>query len=163
MTTDRCPVAPADPDRLGRNEYAAWIAHLESCAACAEAWDTADPSRMFRALCGEPLPEAVLEAVSDTVLRVIAADLQADRARRRRAWLATAAAALLGAAFGSTAFHGPAREPASVARTAEIDAIRAHDDHADVRVTTTSDEVRIVDLTVGGNQVVMIFDERMQL
>ncbi len=163
MSARRCPVAPSDPDARGRTERAAWLEHLDACDACAEAWDAEDPSRMFRALRDEPLPVAILDAVSDGVARAIDADRIAARHRRTRAWLATAAAVVLGVGLGWTAFRSPERgvaRPDAVANAAGADASGAH---ADVRLTSSAEGVQVVDLTVGDRQVVMIFDERMQL
>jgi hypothetical protein len=163
VTGNCCPVAPADPELLDRHARAAWFAHLDRCEACATSWDAEDPTRMFRVLQDEPLPTELLESVSDAVARAIDGDEIAERARHRRAWMATAAAAVLGAALGWTAFRAPETGPPGASRIVLAIDPEPIDVHAEVRLTSSSKGARIVDLTVGESQVVMIFDERMQL
>ena len=163
MNGGRCPPAPADPDAPDRRAREAWVAHLDACHACADAWDADDPTRMFRVLGDEPLPTALLDAVSAGVALTIEADRFADRRRRTRAWMATAAAVVLGAALGWTAFRSPGDGPTPPAAIAATAGPGAADEHADVRLTSSTDGVQAVALTAGDRQVVMIFDERMQL
>ena len=163
MTPARCPGAPHGPAGTDRRTRAAWLAHLDTCDACAGAWDADDPTRMFRVLRDEPVPAAILEAVSEHVSLAIESGRFSDRRRRARAWMANAAAVVLGAALGWTAFRSPGGGTARPATVATAGGAGAVDEHADVRLTSSTEGVQVVDLTVGDRLVVLIFDERMQL
>lgn len=153
--TRGCPALPTDPDGLDRREAAALRDHLDACAGCRRAWIAAEPSRLFAALADDPIPDAVLEAVSIGVARAIAI----ERRRGARAWTSVAAIALA-AVLGAGLLRLPER--AAVSDRFAVAGFAATE-RAAVRLTAPDEGVRMVDLTVGDRQLVMIFDERMPL
>lgn len=144
------PVAP-DWEVAGRDERRRWIEHLEGCPDCRAAWIGDDPTRLFAALADDPLPADLLDDVSREVMRAVVPPVPAARIRRRAvaAWAAgLALAAALAPWWGS---RDDVRDIAAVAEPAEV------------HVLDASDSTRVVDVTVGGTQVVMIFDEELEL
>jgi len=133
-------------------------AHLRACAACRAAWLREEPTRIFSLLSEAPVPQGILEGVSRQVAASIERPVRKSGAVAPIAFpgLAAAAAALvLALATGWLVLA-----PSSTSRPVAAQAAPAH---ADVELLSSPGEGRVVDLTVGDTQVVMIFDPRLEL
>jgi hypothetical protein len=150
-------------DAAPEAERAEMLAHLRACGACRSRWLRDDPARIFALLAEVPVPPSVLSAVSRGVASAI------DRPRVRAEAVAPirfpgvaawAASLLLCLATGWLVVGAPSRP----VRIAQAPAARAAvETHADVELLSSPGEGRVVDLTVGDTQVVMIFDSRLEL
>jgi hypothetical protein len=155
-------------DSASAAEREAWVTHVDACAECRARWLADDPSLMFALLAREPIPDAVLDAVSDTVAAEIRHDEKRPAANRFRAWpvaAALAAAALLLVAI-LVPWSGPGTESRDVGPVVELpidDAAVPASLGLGVEVLSTPGRAQVVDLTVGEMQVVMIFDEEVDL
>lgn len=139
------------------------LRHLTACVTCRSALAGEDPSRIFSLLGRAPVPPEILDQVS----RGVAAGI-ADRAGRRGAGGVTVArlrlagalaASLLLAALLGLPLLGPSSPgPEVVAEAGPSAAPRAA-----IELVERADRAEVFDLTVGGTQVVMIFDEGMEL
>jgi len=162
-------------DHLQPNEIAEFYAladerrdaaldHLGECAACRAAWLAADGSRVFSLLARSPIPEDRLEQLSrrlDTALD----ELQPRGAARGLFRVASIAASLLLAAvLGAVLWNheGPAER---VARMEQIDVLPPLDEEiAGMQVVETpSEDSQTLSLKVGETQILMIFDESIEL
>ena len=138
------------------------LAHAAECAACRAALLDEDPTRIFAFLSDAPIPESVLDEVMDAVrLGIVEQGPAPGWATQALGWLRpavawAAAAGLAGVLLlvagsrvrpgaGATAGLAPAAVPASV------------------ELIGAPPSARVVDLTVGDTQVVMIFDEGLAL
>lgn len=108
-----------------------------------------DASSVFSLLGEAPLPEGLTDAVSRGVSEAIDRDSRATPSR-----LAWAAALLLAVGVAWLAADAPAPPVPGGPGPAP---------RASVTLQAPSGQARLVDLTVGATQVVMIFDEEMDL
>jgi hypothetical protein len=128
------------------------LEHVRSCAACRRGFVGDDPSKLFALLALRPIPGKTLERVSSGVTAALdGAERGPGEGRRMVAGLAAAIvlAALLGGAL---------RGPLSPGSEGETAGERSH-----VAVLSPAGAAPVVDLTVGDTQVVMIFDERLEI
>jgi hypothetical protein len=140
------------------SEHDETLAHLRVCGACRAKWLREDPTRVFALLASAPVPEPVLRSVSRQVSAAI------DRPVRRSEPVAPIAfpgvAAAAAALILALATGWLALAPSNLSRPV---AGQAAPPHADVELISSPGEGRVVDLTVGDTQVVMIFDPRLEL
>lgn len=140
-------------------ERATALDHIASCTPCRDLLLAADSSAVFGLLAAEPLPAWVLDSVSAGVEAALderktrflrpAAAAPLPWTRLAAAW----AAAVLLAALSSLYLLRPDRVTPSSSPLAL----------AGVEVMETPSAARVLDLTVGDTQVVMIFDEGIEL
>lgn len=163
-----CVAAPArpDPDCDARG----WAEHVDACGPCRDAWVAEDPSRVFALLALEPIDDAVLDAVSADVAREVRSWPSGRGVRPwRRVAAIAAAVGLAGALFSlsrdrslelaaGAALDGTRLEVAGAARGDEALATRAS-----VFVRDSPGVADVVDVEMGDIQVVMIYDERLDL
>lgn len=166
----RCPEATAwtELEALDRAERLALLEHARGCQACRGLLCAGDPSRAFALLALRPVPQAALDRVSARIAAAIdprhAAPLPGARRAVVAAWAGYAAAVLLAVAIAgllAAPWRAPRLDddPADVAFSASpLGAARAG-----VEVLSSPGAARVVDLAVGETQVVMIFDERLDL
>jgi hypothetical protein len=144
-------------------EREALLSHLRECGACRSAWIAREPSRVFALLAAAPVPAAVLDGVSRSVRQAIGHPASYPRAVPRLALpggAACAAALLLSLAAGWLLSMPGGGRPV----LAEAPALsQPRGPHADVELLSSPGDARLVDLTVGDTQVVMIFDEGLEL
>ncbi len=152
-------------DALVDDPRAAVLDHVRECAVCRAAWLAEDGSRVFALLARAPLPEDRLEQLSERV------DAGLDRlelgvpARRGMFRLASIAASLLlAAALGAVLWN---HEPPAK-QVAALDAIDVppplEEEVAGIRlVASPGGEAQVLDLSIGGTQILMIFDESIEL
>jgi hypothetical protein len=163
-----CPDRPTWTrfDELEGSRRASALEHARGCAACRRLLLVDDPSRAFALLAARPIPPAVLERVSSRVASAIATgDLAASDRTARHVAAAGWAAALLLAAGAAGLLSGPSEVP-ELSTPAVTRAVMASGEiglQAGVEVLSSPGNARIVDLAVGDTQVVMIFDEGLDL
>lgn len=158
-----------DFDRLESARREAALAHLEACADCRGRWLAEDPTRIFALLSLSPIPEAALDDLSARLGDAI--DSAPDSSRRRsrvQAFTAVAASLLLAAVFlgylstRSTPLIGtsPTLAPTAVVERIEQGEGRPTEG---VEVISSPGAAQVLELSVGETQVVMIFDEAMEI
>ncbi len=163
----RCPEPGAwvELDALAGDARVALLGHASQCGACRERLLAGDPARVFALLALRPIPQPSLDRVANSVASALdAGDLGAPARSFRALAVGWAAAALLAVAVAgvlTSSPHAPrlGDEPADLALSASpLGAPRAG-----VEVLSSPGAARVVDLAVGETQVVMIFDERLDL
>lgn len=131
------------------------LGHLRGCESCRVAWLRDDPARIFALLAAAPVPRSILDGVSRQVASAI------DRPIRKSGPVAPIAfpgvAAAAAAVILSLATGWLVMAPAKLSHPVALAP------HADVELLSSPGEGRVVDLTVGDTQVVMIFDARLEL
>lgn len=155
-----------DLDRLDRAGRDLALRHALGCAACRETLRSGDPSGLFALLALRPVPVRTLDEVSSRVATAVATEGAAtEPARSRRAIWAGWAAALLLAVVVAQTLSVPVRFPTGDElqedRASAIPA--ATTPRAGVEVLSSPGTAHVVDLAVGETQVVMIFDEGLDL
>ena len=145
------------------------LRHVRGCADCRRRLIAADPSRVFALLAVEPLPAEALDRVSRGVSRSLN-DLERPG---RRQWYAVAsiAASLLLAGYLGLQLWGPGEAPPRQLAPAELAEIeRILDEHEQkhtpvrsIELLSTPGTARVVDLSLGDTQVVMIFDADLDI
>jgi hypothetical protein len=144
------------PVDAGAESRRRWLEHIRDCRSCRDRWIAEDPSRMF-VLLGEVEPDrAILDEVSGGVMAAIRSEPAATR------WAPAAmlarSAALLAAGILLAALLLPFAGGPAPGRSQEEMLSRA-----EVEVLSSTGSTQVVDLTVGDTQVVMIFDEGLEL
>lgn len=135
---------------LDREARETALRHLVGCADCRSRWLADDPTRAFALLGRAPMPETVLDGVVDGVRR--------ETAPRRWAAVGAWAAALVIVAT-LVGLGLPQQEPVIVAEVLELDARP----RGTLALLESPGRAEVVDLAVGENQVVMIFDQEFDL
>lgn len=150
-----------DWDAAAPDERDRWLAHIDSCDACRQRWLAEDPSRLFLALRDDAVPQSVLEAVSAGVSAAIRDEAPGRRRTARRVRLVAAAAGIvLALAVAWWSGFGPASTDPTPVAFQGPDGVP---DRAGVQLLTSPGAAQVVDLTVGDTQVVMIFDDQLEL
>lgn len=152
-------------DALADNRRAAALDHLQGCAACRAAWLAQGGSRVFALLARVPLPEDRLEQLSERVDAALDGLQQRLPARRGVFRVASIAASLLLAAALGAVLWNHELPVEQVATLDEIEALAPPDEEvAGIRlVATPGGEAQVLDLSIGGTQILMIFDESIEL
>lgn len=130
--------------------------HLLGCPACRSRLAARDPARIFSLLGRVSPPERVLDEVSRNVAEALGGE------RRTSLWRSLAAAAaslLLAAVVGLPLLDGPAGPGLATAPAFSA----AVPPRAAIDLLGPGKETQVLDLTVGDTQVVMIFDEGLEL
>ena len=126
---------------------------------------SADASRAFAFLAFEPLPDAALDRVSQTV-RLLTEPQPVAARPRRLAWASIAASLLLAAGLGGLLWQSPhpdaGRPGLPSATQASVTAKHAEALPAGVEVLAPAGAA-VYDLSVGDAQVVMIFDAELDI
>jgi anti-sigma factor RsiW len=135
------------------------LRHLAACEACRAELAGAEPESLFALLALEPESPEILDAVSEGVARrMVDARPSWIEALRERGLPPTGARLAVAAAVAAGALLflrvPPPKSPA-VALVAP--------DRAGVTLVEPAPEAHVIDLTVGGTQVVMIFDPELKL
>jgi len=150
MIAHPAPPAEGDDPEVRRNA----LEHLRACAACREGWLAGAPERVFALLDGAPIPDGILDEVASGVLEEARGARASGMSRRAVAWAAGIAMAAMLVGLG-------VRPPAD--ELARVHPRRAPAARAGVDLLDSPGAGRIVDLTVGNAQVVMIFDSEIEL
>jgi hypothetical protein len=151
---------PASFEAACGAEREALVAHAAGCEACRAQLAAADPALLFALLRARPIPAPVLDEVSSRVARSLPVERPSwiEALRLRGASRGAAAAAVLALALAGGTFvvqnaGKPLPVPAAVAAAPP----------AGFSVLQSPGAARVVDLTVGDTQVVMIFDSELKL
>jgi hypothetical protein len=157
-------------DNLPADERTALLGHVRECADCRRRLAGGDPSRLFALLALETPPAAALNRLSAGLNREL------DRVARSRSGpgrlrsAASIAAALVLAAFlGSYALRqsAPGRAVAADVRpsgdAATLAAYEAPAPAEGVELLSTPGQAQVMELAIGDTQVVMIFDEALDI
>jgi len=136
------------------------VRHLSRCAACRLSLAEHDPTALFALLGSVPMSPTLLEAATPR-----ARDLDTEGGKvapigRAPRWVAMAASLTLAALLGVAAFRS---RPAPGILATMPPPLDAPTPRARVALVSSPGTPRVVDLTVGETQVVMIFDSRLSL
>lgn len=137
--------------------------HALHCRDCRTALVSEDPSRIFSLLALEPIPGDLLEEVSRRVARDLDRPGKGGGARLRLVSAWAAAAALAATILLAALRLGAPASPLAPDGSRLIAAGPPGGPVAEVSLSGASDGSAVVNLTVGGTQVVMIFDGRIDL
>ncbi len=158
----------ADWDRLDEDARRPLLEHLEACAECRALWLEADPSRLFALLAQADVSHAALEALSASVSASTAASPAPGTRNAAAGWGALAASLLLALALGAALLDDALVSPdqgvvASAPHLAswEIDTLGSAE--PGIQLVASPGEAQVVDLKFGETQVLMIFDEALDL
>ena len=152
---------------LPTTERSRLLEHLRACPVCRAELAASDPARLFTLLADEPVPAEVLERVSTGAAAAIAI----ERERRMiRPWAvgAVAASLLVAGVFGAylsnrTGVEPPAPLPVKSALSEPKTAAGASIAVGMIEVLDSPGDADVVEMSVGDVQVVMIFDEALQI
>ena len=140
------------------------LAHVVACADCRGAWIDAEPSRLFRLLALEPVPEAALDRLTAKLDLELRRDAGSRRRRGRSAgWLSLAASLALAALLGSGLIGVDDRGPDRRAGTGRALDPSAELPVAEIHLLSSPGEAQVLDLSVGGTSVMMIFDRDLDI
>lgn len=137
------------------------LEHVAGCGACRERLTAHDPAALFALLALSAPPPGALERLGREVERAVEHSAP-RRSRTRRAWTALAAslaaALLLGSLLwrSAPAPHGPPRA------ALEADTARSEAPRATIEISSPP-TAQLIDLSIGDTQLIMIFDERLDL
>ncbi len=144
-------IGPLLTDARERTEL---LRHVAQCATCRERVAREQPARLFAMLALRPLPAESLERLSLGVERVLDGAGSPRRRGLRLAAVALAASVALAAGLGALLWRSmpeprlaagtPAPQRATIELTAPVSA-------------------QMIDLSVGDTQLIMIFDETLDL
>jgi hypothetical protein len=143
------------------------LVHLQGCETCRSRWAAEDPSVLFSLLAIEPVPGEVLERVSSGVESAIAAEAEREVGRRWVAWGSLAASLLVATVLGAYLWNqAPITAPVPVADSAA--AVGAPEPEATIpagmiEFLESPESAEVVEMSVGDVEVVMIFDEAMEI
>jgi len=157
-------------DELPAEERATLLEHARECAECRRRMAGDDPARLFALLALETPPAQALDRLSANLNRSL--DGMAPR-RSARTWFRSAAsiaAALALAGFlGSYTLRQPeprltvAADLGSTAEAATVAAYEAKTPPECVELISSPGEAQVMELAIGDTQVVMIFDEALDI
>lgn len=152
-------VDPARLPELSGDDRRRAVAHLAACSACRARVAAEAPEALFALLVLEEEDAGILDAVSTGVARRLddapPSWVEALRERGLSRTVAGLAVAAAVAACALLATRTPRPAPVPVA---EADGARGG-----VTLVEPAPATQVIDLTVGGTQVVMIFDPEMKL
>lgn len=150
---------PSSPERL------AALGHLEACGDCRARWLDEEPARVFALLAVAAVPAEDLDRLTARLDEALAEprDARSHATRMRHGWaagLALAAAAALACALGL--YLGLREGAGPPLAAAPFEPVDARPMAAEVRVLSPA-AADVINLQAGDTQVVMIFDEALDL
>lgn len=156
------PEVLAGADRLAPDARMEVLRHLAECSACRGIHVASDPAKLFGLLAARPLPAARLDEVSTRVAAAIdsGARLARSPGGSRGARAVTAVAASLVLAALTLLLTGDRLRGRVAAPVAGFTGITPA---ASLTLLDSPGEARVMDLTMGDTQVVMIFDRELDL
>lgn len=144
---------------LAGEARAAALRHVATCGACRASIAREAPEFLFALLSLEPESPEILDAVSEGVSRRLGDPrpswVEALRDRGLPPVVARLAVAAAVAACGLLFLRGPVPEGTQP--------VPAAPERAGVTLVEPAPDAQVIDLTVGGTQVVMIFDPELTL
>jgi len=152
------PEVLAAADGLAPDARMELLRHVAECSACRGIYVASDPARLFGLLAARPLPAARLDEVSAGVAAAIDSGARSGGSRAARAATAIAASLVLAAlTLFLTEDRPRGRAVAPFAGFAGVTPA------ASLTLLDSPGEARVMDLTMGDTQVVMIFDRELDL
>ncbi len=154
-------------DGLSRRERLGLLDHVRRCRRCSAELASADPARLFSLLALDAPPDDELERLSARIDAEIAAEPRPAGSAGR--WTSIAASLVLAGMFATYVWTRPDVLPATanlrpnVLDSLDLQAIPAADAAGSVEWVTSPGTAQVMDLSVGEMQVVMIFDEAMDI
>ena len=169
MTTHLDPIDVRGFDSLVPQRRQEVLEHVERCPACRAELIASDPSRLFALLALEPIPAEALEALSGRVTAEL--DRQDDRRGTGARWGlvgSLAASLLLAGLFSGYLATRPAL-PTLDARGPATDVVEIEpslgrtSSPGGIELISSPGEAQVLELSVGETQVVMIFDDELDI
>ena len=156
------PTRLARLDELTGDERARVVRHLDGCPTCRSLVSRQEPSALFSLLSLEPLPQDVLDGLSARVAASLP-DSTTARPQFTRHWAAALAASLLLASFfsGYLLRKPPPVERAELPQAPHIALPDAPE--RGIELLSSPGTAQLIDFSVGETQVVMIFDEELDI
>jgi anti-sigma factor RsiW len=148
-------------DNLSAQERQEVLAHTQGCADCRRRLAEADRSYLFAALGAEAIPSAALDRLSARINDEIDRLEEVSRPGRWPAWWSIAASLLLGAIIGGFLLVQP--DAPAVRRSRLSDLPGPDEPISAIEVLSSPSEAQVFDLTVGDTEIVMIFDEELDI
>ena len=147
-------------DCLAGPEREELLRHIAACDNCRAVLADEDPSRLFCLLSLEPIPVAALDRLSAAVADGIV-PVRPAASRPYLTAASLAASLLLAAAFGAYFLNAP--EPQEPWRAEVMELLDRNVPVRGIELLSSPGVAQVVDLEVGGNQVMMIFDKELDL
>ncbi len=151
-------------DAMTEERRSVVLEHVAECPACRAAWLEEDGSRLFSLLSRAPVPEPRLEERSARVGSALDELAPAATGRLRFRIASIAASLLLAAVLGGVLWNhewpdGRAATPGQIESLPVL-----NEEVAGMQVVETpGEDSQVLNLNVGGTQIVMIFDESIDL
>ena len=144
------------------------LAHALECTACRGRLTQEDPTRAFALLAARPLPEALLERVSQNVSRAVAMGTPrpASRGLRSAGWTAIAASLLLALGLAVLAPDRPEAPRTALREPVSVQAVTRTPAAAAVPATIqllSPENAEVYDISVGDARIVMVFDAELDI
>lgn len=137
------------------------LAHTQRCGDCRRRLAEACPSYLFALLGSEAIPSGALDRLSARINDEIDRLEDVNRRGRWPAWWSMAASLLLGAIIGGFLLVQP---DAPAVRRAQLPDLTGPDEPIRaIEVLSTPSEAQVLDLMVGDTEIVMIFDEELDI
>jgi hypothetical protein len=138
------------------------LRHTKDCSACRAQLFGGQPEQLFSLLALDAPPTAALEQLTSGVMQRIEGESAIRRRRLRlRALIPVAASVLLAAFFGIYATLQNMQAPSGMA--ALVPFLEASAPSDGIELISSPGEAQVMEFTVGETQVVMIFDEAMNI
>jgi hypothetical protein len=164
-------------DELSGSERDSLLAHVAGCRACRSVLVADNPSRIFSLLAGDPVPADALESLSSRVSAALDSEEKERRSAPAGHWRGVAglaASVLVAIGFGAllTTRDLPAPRASSTAQPVGLAELRDpgepatdawHTQVGGIEVLDSRGRAQVLDLSVGQTQVVMIFDEELDI
>jgi len=137
------------------------LRHAKDCASCREELFSDRPERLFSLLALGTAPAADLDRLTSGVMRRIEGERAGHRRLHLRAFVPVAASLLLAGLFGIYAtLQRIEPSPGLAALDPFLEASAPSDG---IELISSPGEAQVMEFTVGGTQVVMIFDESFDI
>ena len=157
-----------EPSMLGRlaelsgDDRERIVQHLDGCARCRARVSEQDPSALFALLSLETVPQDALDRLSARVASALA-EGRTVRPRFTYRWAAALAASVLLAAFfvGYLLREAPPAEHVELSPVPEF--VLPDAPERGIELLSSPGTAQLVGFTVGETQVVMIFDEELDI
>jgi hypothetical protein len=156
MTSDHPSLSPL----LGGGAIApaarrALLDHARGCAPCRARIAAEEPSLLFTLLALEPVPAAVLERISPAAIRSLARERS-----RGQGWIAAAAALVLAGVFGAYLWDEAGPRVGSVALAPPATLATPY---GSLELLQSPGDAEVVEIQSDGIEIVMIFDEALEI
>jgi hypothetical protein len=129
------------------------LRHAAECPRCREALAASDPSRLFALLALDPLDGAALDSLSDNVMR------QVEGRHMLRSLASVAASLLLAGIFGVYMMGNRGAGPTAALEPSPATPVASEG----IELISSPGDAQVMEFTVGETQIVMIFDEAMDI